>query len=201
MVETFLRQSPLAGLSLASRAQEEPGSAGATMAERAFPVIVNLRGDPANKTFLAAAKKALGVALPLEARTAASKGDCTVLWIGPNEWWATAPDRSDMSARLSDALEGPGVALTDIGESRTVIRISGPRARDTLAKGCTLDLHPRAFGAGRCSQTLLAKATVVIHQVSDEPVYDLYVLRSFAEYLWLWLEDAAQEYGMVVLAG
>jgi sarcosine oxidase subunit gamma len=42
---------------------------------------------------------------------------------------------------------------------------------------------------------------VLIHQVDDAPAYDVYVLRSFAEYLWLWLEDAAKEYGMAVVAG
>ncbi len=32
------------------------------------------------------------------------------------------------------------------------------------------------------------------------PAYDVYVLNSFAEYLWLWLEDAAREYGLRVTA-
>jgi len=39
---------------------------------------------------------------------------------------------------------------------------------------------------------------VLIHQVSDAPAYELYVLRSFADYLWRWLEDAAREYGVAV---
>ena len=46
---------------------------------------------------------------------------------------------------------------------------------------------------------VLAKATGLIHQTSDAPAYDLYVPRSFAEYLWRWLEDAAAEYGVTVL--
>ena len=36
---------------------------------------------------------------------------------------------------------------------------------------------------------------MLIYQLDAEPTYDIYVLRSFAEYLWLWLEDAAMEYG------
>jgi len=32
------------------------------------------------------------------------------------------------------------------------------------------------------------------------PAFDLYVLDSFAAYLWLWLEDAAREYGLKVAA-
>jgi sarcosine oxidase gamma subunit len=42
---------------------------------------------------------------------------------------------------------------------------------------------------------------LLIHQVDDEPAYVLYGLRSFAEYLWLWLEHAAEEYGMTVMGG
>ena len=81
-----------------------------------------------------------------------------------------------------------------------MIRVTGPRARDLLAKGCPLDLHPSLFAKGACAQTVMAKAGVLIHAVDDGPTYDLYVLRSFAEYLWRWLEDAAQEYGVAVLA-
>ena len=47
---------------------------------------------------------------------------------------------------------------------------------------------------------------VTLHQVADDdakeggPAYDLYVLNSFAEYLWLWLEDATREYGLRITA-
>ena len=45
----------------------------------------------------------------------------------------------------------------------------------------------------------MAKAGALIHQTGED-VYELYVLRSFADYLWRWLEDAAAEYRVVVLA-
>lgn len=51
------------------------------------------------------------------------------------------------------------------------------------------------------AQGQLAKDGVLIHQIDEEPAYDIYVLRSFAEFLWLWLEDTARESGMVVLGG
>jgi sarcosine oxidase subunit gamma len=70
-----------------------------------------------------------------------------------------------------------------------------------MMKGCSLDLHPREFGPGRCAQSTLAKAQIILHQLDDGPTYDLYVARSFAEYLWAWLEDASLEYGMAVVAG
>jgi sarcosine oxidase subunit gamma len=73
-----------------------------------------------------------------------------------------------------------------------------------LAKGCPLDLHPRAFATGNCAQSLLAKASVLIHLPNDDaqrgPTFDLYVARSFAHYLFAWLEDAGREYGVQVEA-
>ncbi len=75
-----------------------------------------------------------------------------------------------------------------------------PAPATVLAKGCPLDLHPRAFPPGSCAGSLLAKASVLIHLVEDEPhpVFDLYVSRSFAHYLWAWIEDAGLEYGVQV---
>jgi sarcosine oxidase gamma subunit len=43
---------------------------------------------------------------------------------------------------------------------------------------------------------------VLIHLVDDEPArgpsFDVYVARSFAQYLWTWLEDAGREYGVLI---
>ena len=80
--------------------------------------------------------------------------------------------------------------------------VAGPSAREVLAKGCPLDLHPRSFPPARCAQSLLAKAAVLIHLIDDVPArgpsFDVYVARSFAHYLWTWLEDAGREYGVLI---
>jgi sarcosine oxidase subunit gamma len=41
---------------------------------------------------------------------------------------------------------------------------------------------------------VLARAQVIIHQVTDTPAYRLFVRASFAAYLAEWLLDAAHEY-------
>ena len=105
-------------------------------------------------------------------------------------------------ASLREALAGVHAAITDVTDGRVAFRVAGPSARDVLAKGCPLDLHPRAFPPGRCAQSLLAKASVLIHLVDDDPErgpsFDVYVARSFAQYLWTWLEDAGREYGVLI---
>lgn len=198
MVDSFLRQSPLAHLGLAGRAMAVRGDAGVALSERPFPGLVNLRGD--HKAASAAVELAFGFALPSAPNTAAAKGKTGAFWLGPGEWWLLAEDSGALATKLREAVEGRGCAVTEVGESRTIVRITGPNARALLAKGCPLDLYPGLFAKGACAQTVMAKAGVLIHAVDDEPTYDLYVLRSFAEYLWRWLEDAAQEYGVAVLA-
>ena len=90
-------------------------------------------------------------------------------------------------------------SVTDVTGGQTVITLRGPSARDVLAKGCPLDLHPLVFQPGDCAQTLLGKANVIIRCVDDSPSYELIVRRSFADYAALWLHDAALEYGCAVV--
>jgi sarcosine oxidase subunit gamma len=95
--------------------------------------------------------------------------------------------------------------VTDVSESRTVITLSGPAARDVLARGISLDLHARAFGPGQCAQTSLSRVNVLLHQTDNDgstgaPSYEIYVLKSFSDYLWRWLGLIAEDFGMSVQA-
>lgn len=206
MVEAYLRQSALAHLGLEGRAESNRDAGGVAMTERAHQGIVNLRIKGADAAALAAFEAAFGFALPLEPNTTAGQGDFTAFWLGPDEWWIVTAGRDGVSgpettAKLRAALAEHFCTVTDVGESRGCIRLSGPQARSVLQKGCPLDFHPSVFQAGQCAQTCLAKATVLIHHASDGSAFDIYVLRSFAEYLWLWLEDAGGEYGVSVVRG
>ena len=198
MAEHNCQQSPLAHLGLARRARDSRGEAVVAMAERPFPAILNLRVRGRAPELWQAIETALGFALPREPNRTAGNGRVVALWLGPDEWWLIGPPAAQ---ELDKALSELGCTLTEVGDSRTCIRISGPRARDLIAKGCPLDLHPRVFGPDHCAQSLMVKADVVLHQVSPAPAYDLYVARSFAEYLWLWLEDATREYAPAEVDG
>ena len=209
MPESYQRQGVLDHLHLDARATDrqgdDPGDAGVVLCERRFRAKLNLRGKPLKK-FLEAATGALGLALPKTPNTTASSGDLTALWLGPDEWLVIGPPGREgaIAEGLREALAGQHCAVTDVTEGRTVIGLAGPRARDVLMKGCPLDLHPRQFKPGDCAQSSLAKCTVILHQTADldtGPAYDIYVERSFADYLWAWLEDAALEYGLAVVKG
>ena len=101
------------------------------------------------------------------------------------------------AAMLGVALKGDAT-MVDLSDGKAVLRISGPRARDTLAKGCSLDLHPRVFKPGSAATTPVALIDCVIWQVDETPTYDLAVPTSYAESFWSWLTASAAEYGYTV---
>ena len=190
MLDLTLRHRALAHLDAGIAAD------GPSLCERPFTAKLNLRGDPADAGFRSAVEAALGVPLPVAPNTAAGGGAVTVLWLGPDEWLVSgaAGREAGLAADLRAALGETLCAVTDVTEAQTIIALGGARARAVLRKGCRIDLHPRAFRPGQCAQTALAKAQVLLHQTGDAPDYDIYVDRSFAEYLWLWLDDASLEF-------
>jgi len=193
MSELPKREGPLARSGAAS--WQAPGDA-VMLQERPFLGTLNLRGDPRDPAFLEVAGKVLGTALPLESNTTAGHQELAAFWLGPDEWLLVTPPHAQgaLAARLEQALVGQHVAVTDVSAGQCAIAVSGPNARELLAKGCGLDLHPRSFGPGRCAQTLLAKASVLICQWNEPPGYELFVRRSYSEYLWRWLQAAARSF-------
>ena len=181
------RTAPLAGFADAFAAA---ASDAVRIVERPFLAQVGVRvfgarsgaPDPAG---LSAAEAALGFPLPAEPNTVAGAGGTR-----------RAVARSRRVARGLGARQrggargraGRGARRARLG--RRPVRqphcspAAGPRARDVLAKGCALDLHPRAFGTGRCAQTLLGRARSILEQLADEPLtYGMLVRNSFAAYV------------------
>ena len=177
---------------------EASGQSSVQIGERPFQGHVNLRGDAGDAVFLKAVEGVLGCSLPLAPNTVVDNAGLTVLWLGPDEWLIITPPNGESAIveSLEAALGDMFSSVTDTTGGQTVIRLSGPSARDLLAKGCPLDLHPRVFGPGRCAQTLVAKAMATIIHVDDAPTFDLVIRRSFADYLRAWLQDAAMESGL-----
>jgi sarcosine oxidase subunit gamma len=177
---------------------------GIRLGERQDLGKVDLRGDAHDRAFMAAVGRVLDLLLPTDPCTAAAKGQIGALWLGPDQWLLTCPgsEVAGLIGSLRAGLGGVHAAITDLTDGRVAMRVAGPSARAVLAKGTPLDLHPRAFPPGRCAGTLLAKASVLIHLLDDHsergPSFDVYVGRSFAHYLWTWLEDAGREYGVLI---
>jgi sarcosine oxidase subunit gamma len=156
---------------------------------RGARTVVSVRAIPSAR---AAVAHALGLeALPANGKTAVAKlGTC--LWVRPDEWLIAAPSGTaePIIAVLEAALGTDDGAAIDISASRVVLELSGSASRDVLASCCPLDLHPRSFRPGGCAQSLVAKAPVLLHLVTDAPTWELYVRPSLVSYVVAWLTDA-----------
>jgi len=194
MAEQQLRRTPLADA--ADRLAEATRAAGGAIAIAEVPFLtqINLRVDPASPA-AAAVGKELGLELPTEPGTVARSGDLSVLWLGPDEWLIVGqPGAAEqVTGRLRSALGIEYASVVDVSAQRTTLHLAGPRLRDVLAQGCALDLHPSRFPVGRCAQTMLAQAPVILLPLPGDE-YWLLVRASFAQYLADWLIDATSEY-------
>ena len=186
------RRSPLAHL---TAELAEAASSAVVCREQPFLAQVDVRLGRDDAAAWAVAQ-AIGVALPTAPGTLNRGPESSALWLAPDEWLVLgAPGTEDaLTRRLADALGGGLGTVVDVSANRTTIEVAGPRAREVLEKGCSLDLHPRAFGAGRCAQTMLARAQVVLERGTEAPVYRLFVRSSFSSYLAAWLMDATMEF-------
>ena len=189
MAEFAGRRSPLAGRSAEL--------AGLPIGARELPFLtqLNVRVDATSPVAIAVAA-VLGGPLPTVPCTASRFGDFEVLWLGPDEWLVLAPPgwETSLAAGLRAAIGSCDGAVTDVSAERAALELTGAHVRELLARGCSIDLHPKVTPIGSCMQTLLARTAVVI-VVHDDSASDFLVLvrASFADYLASWLIDACTE--------
>lgn len=143
----------------------------------------------------AAMRNAFGLDLPAPQR-AASSGDTTAIWIQPGMWMLSAPGQAEGAmARRTKEATGDAASIVDQTHGKTVLHVSGARARDVMAKGCRLDLHTRAFKPGHSAVTQVAHIGCMLRQIDETPSYEMLVPSSFAETFFGWLTHSAAEYG------
>ncbi len=172
-----------------------PGPEPLVVAERRLSIALLQASLGREATLREAIALALGLQLP-ESGHASTAGSVTAVWLQPGCWLVTAPRSagSDLVHRLMAASGGAAVAV-DQTFGKCVLRISGAPARNVLAKGCRIDLHPRAFGPARAATTIIAQISCTVVQADDRPAFDLIVPSTFAEALLDWLLISAAEYG------
>jgi sarcosine oxidase subunit gamma len=169
------------------------GEAAVTLAEVPLTLAWNVRGDPAQPAFVAEAGRLLGLPLPLQPNTSARGGGTALLWLGPKSWLFVA-GRSVARNEFDDtrkALNGAGAALFDVSASYVAWSVSGAAAACVLNRGCPLDLHPSAFPAGHCAQSMLGHITALFYRPDESPAFIVMVTRSFANDAWRDLRASA----------
>jgi sarcosine oxidase subunit gamma len=141
---------------------------------------------------------AFGITLPKTPRHA-NLGVIAFAWVGPSHWLAMGDgmDAQMFEIQLRSALAGAASVINQ-SDARTIVRISGPRARDALAKGILIDLDPSAFGPGDAAVTTCGHIGVHFWQCDPTPLYEFAVPSSFTVAFWEWLAASAAEFGFAV---
>ncbi|MRI33167.1 sarcosine oxidase subunit gamma [Endozoicomonas sp. OPT23] len=190
-------ESPLHHIDLPSMAGKQKDG-GIYLKELAFVGHLSLRCDQKNAEQLSTVKEILGLELPLQPLTSNTNDQVQIRWMSPDEWLITVPgDRTfEIEGLFREKMTGH-YSLVNGSGGQTILEVRGPSVVDLLKKCVPVDLHSSEFPGGKVVSTTFAKAGAVIRRL-DEQSFELVIRRSFADYIWLWIQDASQEFGLVI---
>lgn len=193
-------QSPLYHADLATLAEQGAKTGGVIFKENAFTDLLNLRCNSADSAQVAAVESLLGLSLPTSPLTVNANEQRAIRWLSPDEWLISAPcgQAFELESAFADSMPGH-YSLVNVSGGMTVIDLSGPHVVDVLKKSVPVDLHLTQFPVGKVVSTVFAKSGAIVRRL-DTDRFELVIRRSFADYLWLWIQDASREYGIVVQA-
>ncbi len=169
--------------------------------EVALQGMITLRGDLSDPVVQKTLKPFGDGDLPAagEARIEADRG---LAWMSPDEMLVLCPyaAAAETVAALQEALGDAHALVVDVSDARASFVVSGPQARDVLAKLCPVDFSPAAFSLGMFRRTRMAQVPAAIWPRQDGAL-QLICFRSQARYVFDLLSVAAQagsEVGMHV---
>lgn len=154
--------------------------------------MITLRGDLADAAFAKAVKDVTGAALP-GIREVTTGGKGAVIWMSPDELLLLVEPDATTAATLGleTALSGTHHLVADVTDARITFALTGPGAREVLAKGAPVDLSPDAFRIGMVRRTRLGQIAVAFWMTGDE-AFELVVSRSVADFAEAWLQNAGR---------
>jgi methylglutamate dehydrogenase subunit D len=142
-----------------------------------------------------------GIELPSGPHRRAS-ADVAFAATAPAAWLAMS-EASDngFASSLKEAI-GAVASVSDQSSGYALMRVTGPKLRDTLAKMLPIDLHERAFAPGDVASTLAAHVGITLWRLEDggdgSPVFEIAMFRSLAGSFWHAFVCSAAEFGLVV---
>lgn len=156
----------------------------ARVAEAGPRGMVTIRGDLAAAALKNAATGIAGVDIPGpgQANVAGERG---LAWMSPDEFLLLVPHGEADAAvdTLSRALEGTHHLAANVSDARARFTLSGPAAREVLAKLTPSDLDPAGFGPGQFRRTRLAQVAAAFW-MTDADTFEIMCFRSQAAYVF-----------------
>lgn len=192
-------QSPLAHVGLQNSIDKSATRSTVSLVEHPVTGLLTLRAGAASAELSSALKKRLSLSLP--SRLASScEGDCCIRWMSPDEWLLSCPldEAFSIERDLRALIDGP-IAIVNVSGGYSLLELEGADAINVLKKSTAYDVSARNFSEGKVVNTTFAKSQVTLRAL-EAMRYELVVRRSFADYLWLWMQRAGKEYGLQAYA-
>ncbi|KIC51312.1 sarcosine oxidase subunit gamma family protein [Tateyamaria sp. ANG-S1] len=165
----------------------------ASVVEVPMQGMITLRGDLSDPVIKAAATAVASVDVPGQghANCDDSRGIC---WMSPDELLVLC-SYEDVAANLEkmqSTLDGVHSLCVDVSDARAVFEVSGPYAREVLAKLAPVDLAPDQFTKGMFRRTRMAQVPAAFW-LQDTDCFRIICFRSHAQYVFDLLTVAAQK--------
>ncbi len=161
------------------------------------PIVkINLRGK--KRDFITKIGKELSIIPPTEPNTSSGNKDLNVLWLSPDEWLLYSNDKvkleyiNSLEDKLFNEISKKKLgSITNVTDHWIMINLKGSKVFDLLSAGCPFNFNEFKSSKGAVTQTLLNHIDIIIHN-KDINNLNLFVRRSFANHLWLWMDDSAR---------
>ncbi|MEJ2177786.1 MAG: sarcosine oxidase subunit gamma [Gammaproteobacteria bacterium] len=112
-----------------------------------------------------------------------------ILRIEPLKWWLIGIDAVDIEPDLGSTL--------DLSHSRTLLRLTGPKAPLLLNRFLPIDLRDSQFREGAVASSAMHHVGITLWRSTAG--YELFIPRGFALSTWEVLFESAQQFGVQVL--
>jgi heterotetrameric sarcosine oxidase gamma subunit len=115
---------------------------------------------------------------------------------------SAAPDKAlnGFAASVRQVIDDLATVSDQLG-SYVVLRLTGPRVRDALAKFVPLDMHPHVFDPGSAATTIASHIPVTLWRLADDSdgsaVFEIAAPRSYAGSFWHVVMESSAEFGFV----
>ncbi len=173
---------------------------GITIEELPFVNKINLRGNTTDRIFMSNTGSVLDILIPTEPNTKIENKNLQVIWLSPNEWLLNFIYNENFTRifeNLSNKLNPENTSITDISESKTIIRVGGIHTTELLRKFLILDIDSVLNSNLKVAQTIFVKVPILIvrnHKDQDTQSFDIHLNRSHTTYLKDLLLDGCNQF-------
>jgi sarcosine oxidase subunit gamma len=164
----------------------------ADIAEAPVQGMITLRGNLGAAKVKNAATGVAGVDMP-GPRQITCDEERGIAWMSPDELLILCPyaDVSANVAKMQKTLGKTHALAVNVSDARAMFRVSGPAAREVLAKLAPVDLRRDQFTPGMFRRTRLAQVAAALWLTEDD-CFHIVCFRSQAQYMFDLLKVAAQ---------